>query len=415
MSDTAIRETTDQFLNAACKRLDVGGSERQLLELPIREISFELPLRRDDGSTDVLRGFRVQHDNRRGPFKGGLRFHPTVDAEHFRSFAQLMTWKTALTDVPFGGAKGGVACDPSDLSAAECEQITKMFVDRMDGLIGPRRDIPAPDMGTGPEEMAWIYHAYSARYGDQPACVTGKPVGLGGSPGRDAATGRGVALTTASMLEREGRPVRDATVAIQGFGNVGQHAAAVLHSLGARVVAVSGSAGGVYRAEGLDVPSLCEQSGKVRRAHVDKLKCKAEPIANDALLALDVDVLIPAAVEHVITSDNVESIRARRIVEAANAPISAAADRLLWQREVTVVPDILANAGGVVVSYLEWVQNNQGYRWPLDRVQDEQDALQRAAWKNTCERAREDGNGLRAAAYDLAVDRVREATRLRGF
>ncbi|MGD8859344.1 MAG: Glu/Leu/Phe/Val dehydrogenase dimerization domain-containing protein [Myxococcales bacterium] len=415
MSDTSIRDTTERFFEGACGRLEVGGAERRLMELPVREVSFELPLRRDDGSICVLRGFRVQHDNRRGPFKGGLRFHPSVDADHFRSFAQLMTWKTALTDVPFGGAKGGVACDPSELSAGELERVTKMFVGRMDGLIGPRLDIPAPDLGTGPEEMAWIYQAYSARYGDQPACVTGKPVTLGGSPGRDAATGRGVALTTAWMLERDGKQVRDATVAIQGFGNVGQHAAAKLHSLGARVVAVSGRSAGMFREDGLDIPSLCEQKGRIRHAHVQELDCDAEPIDNDELLALDVDVLIPAAVEHVITSDNQQRVRAPRIVEAANAPVSAEADHLLRRREVTVVPDILANAGGVVVSYLEWVQNNQGYRWPLERVQDEQDALQRAAWQNTCERARRDGHGLRAAAYDLALERVREATRLRGF
>ena len=412
MSDHDLQECSERFLGDALTALDVSVELAEMLRTPFRQIEFELPLRRRDGSVRVYHGYRVQHDRSRGPFKGGLRYHPDVDLQHFHGLASVMTWKCALVDIPFGGAKGGIDCDPHELDAQELRTLTGKFVERLRDVIGPDRDIPAPDMGTGPREMAWIVDAYSADHGYSPGVVTGKPLQLGGADGRVEATGRGVAHLVRWAGEEHGIDVAGgATVAIQGFGNVGTHAARALHEQGARVVAVSDVDGGVHDAGGLDVPALLEQVAGGGSIHDLGL----EEWGNAQLLAADVDVLVPAAIDGVITTDNVEAVRARLVVEGANLPTTCDADRRLRERGVTVVPDILANAGGVTVSYLEWVQNHQRYRWSGERIADELEQLLATAWAQVRDRAHDDGTSYRQAAYRLAVQRVLQATELRGF
>lgn len=408
----------DTFLEEAFRHLDVGHEVGQLLRASHREIRLELPLRTRDGGLQVFTGYRVQHNRSRGPFKGGLRYHPDVDMEHFRSLASLMTWKTAMVDVPFGGAKGGIDCDPKELERQDLEVLTKRFTEKIGGLFGPETDIPAPDMGTGAREMAWIYEEYSQHGGDVPAVVTGKPVQLGGSRGRTEATGRGVAFVTALAAEVRELDLQDARIAIQGFGNVASHAARILaDEEGATIVAVSDVSGGLYAENGLDVQSLFEARQEDPRelelASIDTVE--GDSITNQELLELDVDVLIPAAIEDVITEENADAVRASLVVEAANMPITAEAHRILRDDGVEVVPDILANAGGVTVSYLEWAQNHYRYRWKKERVIDELEEILETGWEAMVHRADEDGVDYRTAAYVVAVDRVRHAIEMRGF
>ena len=409
-------ECTEAFLGDAFERLGVPADQRRLLSGPYREITIELPLRREDGRLSVYHGYRVQHDRSRGPFKGGLRFHPDVDVEHFRGLGSVMTWKTAVVDVPFGGAKGGIDCDPHELSPPELETLTKRFTHRMLEVIGPNRDIPAPDVGTGPREMAWVVEEYSKSKGHEPGVVTGKPVQLGGSPGRTAATGRGVAMVTARAAAAEGVDLDGASVAVQGFGNVGSHAAEFLSGRGARIVAVSDAGGGVYREDGLDVASLLRQARRSDEyVPVRQMDGDREAISNEEILTLDVDVLVPAAIEGVLHGGNADGVRADLVVEAANLPTDCEAARILEDRGIPVVPDILANAGGVTVSYLEWVQNRERYRWREERVDRELQSFLGRAWEAVSTRARQEGVGYRSAAYEIAVSRVLEATRLRGL
>lgn len=410
-----MQRCTDAFVDDALDRLGVEDEMRLLLRTPYRVVELELPLVRDDGSLAVHKGYRVQHDHSRGPFKGGLRYHPSVDMDHFRGLAQLMTWKTAVVDIPFGGAKGGIDVDPTTLSERELERLTKSFTRRLDDLIGPEYDIPAPDMGTGPREMAWIYEAYAKRGGARPGVVTGKPVELGGSLGRTEATGRGVAHLTAWAAEEMGLELDGASVAVQGFGNVGAHAALFLARAGAQVVAVSNRHGGVHDPGGLPVEELFQ----ARRASEEEIRLdQAVPgdrLEAGELLELEVDILVPAALESVVHEGNVDRIAARLLVEGANAPVECESAGTLEDRGVTIVPDILANAGGVTVSYLEWVQNRQRYRWKLERVDGELEETLRNAWGAVRERARSREVSYREAAYDLAVGRVIRAIELRGF
>ncbi len=410
-----LQECSETYLARALDRLDLDDPMRRLLRTSYREIKFELPLRRDDGSFSVFQGYRVQHDSSRGPFKGGTRFHPDITMGHHRGLAQLMTWKTALVDIPFGGAKGGIDCDPRELSDREVEELTKQFTRRLSRLLGPDVDIPAPDVGTGEREMAWIYEAYSRQHGHQPAVVTGKPVSLGGSVGRTEATGRGVALFTAWAAETEGLDLDGASIAIQGFGNVGRNAAKFLEERGARIVALGDSKRTLYREDGIDVAALLESlEDREKKSRIPDID-DAEERGRDEVLTLDVDVLIPAAIEGVITADNVGDVSAKLIVEGANSPIHCDADQELEERGVRVIPDILANAGGVTVSYLEWVQNRARYRWKRDRVECEQEEILRRGWDAVRERAEKEEIGYRPAAYVIAVERVVEAIRLRGF
>jgi len=409
-------ECTDVFLQEALSRLRTSSEMVHLLRGPYREAKLELPLRRDDGELDIYHGYRVQHDQARGPFKGGLRYHPSADLSHFRGLASVMTWKTAVVDVPFGGAKGGIDCDVHELSKRELEALTKSYVEKLADILGPNRDIPAPDMGTGPREMAWIVDAYSRRYGHEPGVVTGKPIQLGGSPGRVEATGRGVSLVTGWAMEAEGMELQGASVAIQGFGNVGSHAAKYLSERGARVVAVSDARGGIFRGDGLDVERLFHVSRSTEEyTPVRGIGVEHEEISNAELLTLDVDVLIPAAIGGVVTGENADEVSASLVVEGANLPITCEAADVLSRRGIPVIPDILANAGGVTVSYLEWVQNRERYRWTEERVNRELRDFLRRAWRRVRQIAVEESVGYRLAAYLLAAERVKEATVLRGL
>jgi len=345
--------------------------------------------------------------------KGGLRYHPQVDLDEVRALASLMTWKTAVVNIPYGGAKGGVAVDPSRLSTRELERVTRRFVDAIHDLFGPDVDIPAPDMGTSPEVMAWIMNQYNKYHGFSPACVTGKPVEYHGIPGRDEATGRGVGSLTLKLLSRLGRRIPGTRVAIQGFGNVGSHTARFLRDAECQIVAVSDATAGFHRAEGLDVLELLRYS----QSHSGRLEGYqgGDALTNAELLALDCDVLIPAALGGVLHKDNAESVRAPIIIEAANAPTEPEADAIFDRREITVMPDILVNAGGVTVSWFEWVQNRQHYQWGLNRVRQELDRILGESFEHVWQLASSRQVSLRTAAYMLGVGRVGRATLLGGI
>ena len=409
------RGSCEQFLDRALNKLQIEPELGHLLRACYREVRFELPLKRDDGSIALYNGYRVQHDQSRGPFKGGLRFHPDVDMDHFVALATLMTWKCALLNLPFGGAKGGVDCDPADLSERELEILTKRLVERIAMMIGPDRDIPAPDMGTGPREMAWIVDAYAHQNGFTPGVVTGKPIQLGGSLGRVEATGRGVAQITALAAKAAGIDLQEATVAIQGCGNVGSHAARFLAERGARIVAISDAGGGRHDQDGLDIDKLIEQLNEGQRRQAFKNCDGGGAISNKDLLELEVDILVPAAVGNVISAENARQIAAGLIVEAANMPVDCEADAILRERGKTIVPDILANAGGVTVSYLEWVQNRQRYQWDEQQVNAELEQRLETAWQSVSARAEAEAVDLRLAAYMIAVERVKQAVDMRGF
>jgi glutamate dehydrogenase (NAD(P)+) len=393
---------------------DLGLAEefRLLLRMPYRELHVEVPVRMDDGSVRVFPGFRVQHSGARGPYKGGVRYHPDVNLDEVRTLAALMTWKCALVDLPFGGAKGGVQCDPRLMSESELNRLTRRYTQNIAHIIGVNRDIPAPDMGTNAQTMAWMMDAYGQTNGYTPGIVTGKPVALGGSLGREAATGRGVSITLSLLCQDLGREPASTSVAVQGYGNVGSWAARLAAQAGFRVIAVSGSGGGVYREAGLDIDLLDQhlQTSADMPSFPD-----GQAISNDELLALPCDVLIPAATGDAITETNCAAVRAPIIIEAANHPLSATADEALTDRGVMIMPDILANAGGVTVSYFEWTQNIQQFRWEEERVNRELERILSGAYRAVTALARDKNVTLRRAAYRIAVARVAEAIRLRGF
>lgn len=410
-------QTTDRYFHAAADVLELPEDFRTLLLTPQREVTVQVAITRDDGSIGTFIGHRVQHNNARGPMKGGLRYNPDVDIEEVRALATLMTWKAAVVDIPYGGAKGGIALNPRKVSLAEKERVTRKFVDEIHEVIGPDKDIPAPDMGTGAQEMAWIANQYEKFVGFAPAVVTGKPVALHGAEGREEATGRGVGLLTERFITHlpesaGGRPLEGATVAIQGFGNVGSFAARYLHEAGAKVVATSDAFGAIANPEGLDITKLSKHVRKTGR--VSEF-AEAEKTTNAELLTMDVDVLIPAAIGGVLTAENAENVRARCIVEAANGPTNPAADEILLRRGIAVLPDILANAGGVTVSYFEWVQNQQYFKWPLAKIRKELHGTMTRAFDNVMETARIKEVSPRTAAYVVGIDRVARATRLGGF
>ena len=417
MKNHTPRETCERFLDQAFENLHIKPEIQHLLRSPYREVRFELPLKRDDGSISMFYGYRVQHNQSRGPFKGGLRYHAEVDLEHFVALAQLMTWKTSLLNLPFGGGKGGIDCDPGSLTVGELETLTKRYAQRVAMFIGPDRDIPAPDMGTGPREMAWILDEYSHSGGFNPAVVTGKPIELGGAPGRLEATGYGVALITALAVEANGLDLKGASVAIQGIGNVGAHAARFLAERGAKIVALSDGRGGVFNSEGLKVEKVLERVRRENERHqsIAAQEGDFDEISNEELLQLKVDVLVPAAIGGVINKDNVGNLRAAMIVEAANMPITCGAEAELSEQGVIVIPDILANAGGVTASYLEWVQNLQRYQWGRDRLIKELDKRLGSAWDAVNSRAQQEKLSYRLAAYAIAVERVHTAIKMRGF
>ncbi len=405
-------EATNRYFDQAWALLKHPDELRTLMITAERELRVEVAIVLDSGRIGNFIGYRIQHDNARGPFKGGLRYHPHVDQDEARALASLMTWKTALVDLPFGGGKGGIACDPSKLSKDELERLTRKFVEKIHEFIGPDKDIPAPDVGTDAEVMAWIMNEYAKFHGFQPAVVTGKPVELHGSAGREAATGYGVYLVTRAMLKKLGRGLEGATVAIQGYGNVGGFAARFLHEHGARIVAVSDAYGAIVNPRGIDLPALDAH----QRAHRKVVGFKDGTAAtNEQLLAAEADVLIPAALGGVFDADRARAVRASLIVEAANGPTWPDADEVFRERGIAVVPDILANAGGVVVSYFEWVQNLQHFRWSLDQVRREQESRMVAAFDETYELAGRRGVSMRTAAFMIAIHRVVRARALGGI
>jgi len=400
------------FFESAASRLKIDGNLLEFLRTPFREIKVEIPIVKEDGTFKLFSGYRVQHNNVLGPFKGGLRYHPAVNMGEFRALAALMTWKCSLVGIPFGGGKGGIACDPKEFTAKELQELTKSFTAKMHHIFGPRLDVPAPDVGTNPRVMAWIYEEYNKYNGYSPGVVTGKPVELGGSYGRLEATGRGVAMITRFALKRLTRDIKGQRVAIQGFGNVGSHTARFLDEMGARITAVSDASGGVLNERGIDMRRLLLHSKREGRliGFAD-----ARPITNEELLALKCDVLIPAALDGVIHKDNVDHIGASLIVEAANSPLTYEAHCKLMEQGIPVVPDILANAGGVTVSYFEWVQNIQGYRWEAERVDAELERNMIRAAQTVFDTAEREKVDYRTAAYMIAVDRVAKAMELVGF
>ncbi len=408
----SMLDTAKAALAEAAQRLNMAGDMHELLVHPWREMTVALPVRMDDGRIRVFEGYRVQHNAARGPYKGGIRYHPNADLGHTRALAMLMTWKSALVDIPFGGAKGGIQVDPAVLSQAETNHLTRRYATAISHIIGINRDIPAPDLGTNSQTMAWFMDAYGAMHGYTPGIVTGKPVEAGGSFGREAAPGRGAAMVGCMALKDMGMDVNKATVVVQGYGNVGGWAARTMAAQGAKVIAVSDVKGGIYNRTGLDLKALDDSltPGKF----VTDFK-GGEPVSNEEVLSIQCDVLIPAAIENVITTKNAAAVRAKVLVEGANSPVTYDADAILNRNGVKVMPDILANAGGVIVSYFEWAQNVQVFRWDLIRVNQELDSIMRRAYEVTRDAAKKDKITMRAAAYDVAVSRVAKAIEVRGF
>jgi glutamate dehydrogenase (NAD(P)+) len=405
-------EAVTLFFNRAADLIRLSDSTRAVLIGNYRELTVQVVLQRDNGSRQVLNGYRIQHNGARGPYKGGIRYHPEVDADEVRSLAALMTWKTAIVDVPFGGAKGGVQVDPKTLSTPELERMTRVYTNQISHFLGSHRDIPAPDVNTNAQVMAWIMDEYGKRHGYTPEIVTGKPIALGGSYGRDAATGRGSVIVMHEAVEHMGLSPEECRVAIQGFGNVGSWAGRVAHEKGYRVVAVSDSNGGILNENGLDIPRLLAHQTETGRVAGF---AGAEAITNEELLTLPVEVLLPAALGHAITYRNADQLKCQIVVEGANSPLTPGADEILNDRGVLVMPDILANAGGVIVSYFEWTQNIQQFRW------DEVDVNQRLtrklveAYDRVSTFARLQNVSMREAAFAIAVQRVAETAHLRGY
>ena len=405
-------EAATYFFHGAADRLHLEDQMRDVLASSYRELAVQVPVRMDEGRLEVFRGFRIQHNGARGPYKGGVRFHESADLDEVRALAALMTWKNALIDVPFGGAKGGVQCDPRTLSQDELQRLTRRFTAMISYIIGVNRDIPAPDMGTNAQTMAWMMDAFGQKHGHTPGIVTGKPVEMGGSPGREEATGRGVVLCAGEIAKSMDKQLADSKIAVQGFGNVGFWAVAIAAEMGATIVAVSDVGGGTFNPDGLDLEKLVKYLDDADTVYEFP---GGESVTNEELLEVECDILIPAAIHGVINTDNADKIKAKLVIEAANGPTTPAADIILDDRGITIAPDILANAGGVTVSYFEWVQNIQQFRWELDQVNAELKKRMTRATASVCERAGQSRTSLRDAAFDIAVERVAHAAELRGY
>jgi len=394
------------YFHKAADVLGLPDKIRTILLTPRRSVKVELAIEGEDGELQIYNGYRVQHNMARGPMKGGLRYHPAMDEEHAAALANLMTWKTAVVDVPYGGAKGGINCDPRSMSEQDLFHVTTLFVEQMKEVIGPMTDIPAPDVNTNAKVMGWIMHEYSKYAGFSPGVVTGKPLDLFGSEGRDAATGRGVMDVLAAALEEQGKGLSDVTVAVQGFGNVGSNAALLIAAQGAKVIAVADHTGGVSNDAGLDVPALdawVNEHGGVKGFS------GGEAFENTEIITWDADVLVPAALEDAINTDNAADVNASIVVEGANAPTTPEADEILNEKGVLIIPDILANAGGVTVSYFEWAQNIQQFKWDEERVNAELDKKMSRAYRSVQEVATEHEIDMRTAAFVLAIRRVGKA------
>ena len=405
-------EIVGHWFGRAAERLGLRDDIAAVLRCSYREVQVQVPVKLSDGRIHVFAGFRVQHNGARGPYKGGIRFHPEVDLDEVRALAELMTWKTAIVGIPFGGAKGGINVDPHQVDQAELQTISRSFLSKIEKVLGPTRDIPAPDVGTNAQVVAWLMDEYGKLHGHTPACVTGKPISLEGSYGREAATGRGVVFMFREAAPHVELVPAESTFAVQGYGNVGSWAARLMQQLGARMVGASDASGAIRGDGGIDAEALT--------AHIELGGTLvsfpgAEPIDPDDLLAVECDVFIPAALGGMINADNADRLRCRMIVEGANSPTTPAADEILRSKGVYVVPDVMANAGGVVVSYFEWVQNLQHFRWDEREVNDRLGRIMRKAFREVSARSHQTGTPLREAAYELGIERVVEAATIRGY
>jgi glutamate dehydrogenase (NAD(P)+) len=405
-------EIVSHYFGKAAERLELRDDIAEVLRSPYREVRVQIPVKQADGKIHVYSGYRVQHNGARGPYKGGIRFHPEVDLDEVRALAELMTWKTAVVGIPYGGAKGGVDVNPRELEAKELQAVARSFMDKIEKVLGPMRDIPAPDVGTNAQTMAWLMDEYGKLHGHTPACVTGKPISLEGSYGREAATGRGVVY-----MYREAAPQLDlkpseTTFVMQGYGNVGSWGARIMQQLGAKMVGVADADGAIHTEEGIDADKLAEivaDGGKVTDYD------GAEELPAEDLIAIDCDVFVPAALGGMIHKQNADRLQAKMVLEAANSPTTPAADDILADKGVLVVPDVMANAGGVVVSYFEWAQNLQHFRWDEREVNDRLGRMMRKAFREVSARAKEGKVPLRIAAYEQGIERVVDAATTRGY
>jgi glutamate dehydrogenase (NAD(P)+) len=407
-------EIVSHYFNLAAENLNLRDDVAQVLMSPYREVKVQIPVKLSDGDIHCFSGYRVQHNGARGPYKGGVRFHPEVDLDEVRALASLMTWKTAIAEIPYGGAKGGVNCPASDLSEDELQKVARQFMDKVEKVLGPTRDIPAPDVGTNAQVMAWMMDEYGKLHGHTPACVTGKPIALEGSYGREAATGRGVIYTFKEAAEQLDIDPSKVKFVVQGYGNVGSWAARELADLGGTLVGASDAHGAIHCDKGIDAHDLADHArdgGKLVEFDGDGV----EQIDPDELLGIECDVFIPAALGGMIHEHNADKLNCKVIVEGANSPTTPKADDILTGKGITVIPDVMANAGGVVVSYFEWVQNLQHFRWEEDEVNERLGKIMRKAYRAVHERAEGDDVPLRVAAYQLGIERVVEASRTRGY
>jgi glutamate dehydrogenase (NAD(P)+) len=405
-------EIVTHYFSTAAHRLGLPDDVEAVLRSSYREVQVQVPVRRKDGKIHVYSGYRVQHNGARGPYKGGVRYHPEVELDEVRALAALMTWKTAIVGIPYGGAKGGINCPAQDMEQSELEACTRDFIHKIDRVIGPMRDIPAPDVNTNAQVMAWMMDEYGKLHGHTPAIVTGKPIELGGSYGREAATGRGLVFAYREAAPHLGLSPQETRVSIQGFGNVGSWAGRILEGLGCKIVAVQDQNGEIVNPDGIDTEALTMhlRAGN----HIEEFP-GAEPVAAEDYLATEVDVFIPAALGGMLHGDNAHLVNAKMIVEGANGPITPKADEIFTERGIWVIPDVLANAGGVVVSYFEWVQNLQHFRWDEREVNDKLGTIMRRSFREVHERSRADDVSMRIAAYQIGIERVVEAARTRGY
>jgi glutamate dehydrogenase (NAD(P)+) len=408
---TAYEEVNWQY-NKAAELLGIPDQHKAIMRNCYRELKVQITLHRDDGSLSEFFGFRVQHNGARGPYKGGIRYHPSVDMDEVRALASLMTWKTAVVNIPYGGAKGGVNCDPRNMSEKELQDLTRTFTRKIDMALGPYRDIPAPDVNTNAKVMTWLMDEYGRKHGYTPAIVTGKPVNLGGSRGRESATGLGVYFTTRHACGDFEIPLRGARVVIQGFGNVGSWAAKYLHDAGAKIIAIADADGAVMHDRGLDIPALLNYAKEKKSVAGFP---NADVFNKDRIFGVECDILIPAALNGVITENNVGEINTKMVVEGANNPINPHADHLLAEKGIPVIPDILANAGGVTVSYFEWTQNLQQFYWDESDIQKKLETVMNRAYAEVAEMAKKRNVKMREAAFMVAIQRVYDAVLLRGI
>ena len=409
---TSDIEIVRHYFDSACERIGLPDDVREVFRSSYREISVQIPVRLQDGKIHVYTGYRVQHNGARGPYKGGLRYHPAVDLDEVRALAMLMTWKTAIAGVPFGGAKGGIDCPGHALTDKELQAVTRSFMDKIEKVLGPNRDIMAPDVNTSAQVMAWLMDEYGKLNGHTPAIVTGKPIPLEGSYGRESATGRGLVYMFREAAPRVGLTPSETTCVVQGFGNVGSWAARILNQLGVRMVGVSNADGAIRSDAGIDPTQLAafvSEGGKITEYP------GAEPITPEELFAIPCDVLVPAALGGMIHEGNADAITCRVLLEGANSPTTPAADEILHDKGVFVIPDVMANAGGVVVSYFEWVQNMQHFRWEEREINDKLGNIMRRAYREVDAVAKEKGITLRHAAYEVGIQRVIETAQLRGY